>query len=86
MKRSAPANVRGIFCSAWDRQADDPIYTVRGNGFLHHMVRNLVGTFLLAGKGTLKPSDLLRILEARSRSAAGATAPASGLCLVNVEY
>ena len=50
------------------------------------MVRNLVGTFLLAGKGTLKASDLRRILEARSRSAAGATAPASGLCLVSVEY
>ena len=50
------------------------------------MVRNLVGTFLLAGKGTLKPSDLPRILEARSRSAAGATAPASGLCLLSVEY
>ena len=50
------------------------------------MVRNLVGTFLLAGKGTLKPSELLQILEARSRSAAGATAPASGLCLVSVEY
>jgi tRNA pseudouridine38-40 synthase len=50
------------------------------------MVRNLVGTFLLAGKGTLKPPDLKRILESRSRSAAGATAPASGLFLVNVEY
>jgi hypothetical protein len=36
------------------------------------------------GKGTLKASDLPRIMEARSRSAAGATAPASGLCLVSV--
>ena len=50
------------------------------------MVRNLVGTFLLVGKGTLKASDLARIMEARSRSAAGATAPAGGLCLVSVEY
>ena len=79
-------NVRRIFFSSWERRADEFVYTVRGNGFLHHMVRNLVGTFLLAGKGTLKPSDLPRILEARSRSAAGATAPASGLYLVNVEY
>ena len=47
---------------------------------------NLVGTFLLVGKGTLKVSDLPRIMEARSRSAAGATAPATGLCLVSVEY
>ncbi len=80
------SNVRTIFCSSWQRQADELVYTVRGSGFLHNMVRNLVGTFVLAGKGTLEPSGLSRILEARSRSAAGATAPASGLCLVSVEY
>jgi tRNA pseudouridine38-40 synthase len=80
------SNVRRIFCSTWQRQDDELIYTVRGSGFLHHMVRNLVGTFLLAGKGTLRPPDLPRILEARSRSAAGATAPAAGLCLQSVEY
>ncbi len=62
------------------------VYRVRGNGFLHHMVRNLVGTFMLAGKGTLKPEDVTRILKARDRSAAGPTAPASGLCMVKVEY
>ncbi len=83
---AAVSNLRQIFCSHWERQGDEFIYTVRGNGFLHHMVRNLVGTFLLVGKGTLKVSDLPRIMEARSRSAAGATAPAGGLCLVSVEY
>jgi tRNA pseudouridine38-40 synthase len=50
------------------------------------MVRNLVGTFVLVGKGTLQPDDISRILEARNRSAAGATAPAAGLFLVNVDY
>jgi len=80
------SNVRQIFSSEWQRQGDELIYTVRGSGFLHHMVRNLVGTFLLVGKGTLQPSDISRILAARSRSAAGATAPANGLCLLNVEY
>ena len=80
------SNVRKIFLSTWQRDADEFIYTVRGSGFLHHMVRNLVGTFLLVGKGTLKPSDLPRILEARSRAAAGATASANGLYLVSVEY
>ncbi len=84
--REEMSNVRQIFSSSWERQSDEFVYTVHGNGFLHHMVRNLVGTFVLAGKGALKASDLTRILEARSRSAAGATAPASGLCLVNVEY
>jgi tRNA pseudouridine38-40 synthase len=80
------SNVRTIFSSAWQRQADEFIYTVRGSGFLHHMVRNLVGTFILVGKGTLQPGDVTRILAARNRSAAGATAPASGLYLVDVEY
>ena len=80
------SNVRSIFSSSWERQADEFVYTVKGSGFLHHMVRNLVGTFILVGKGTLRPNDLSRILEARNRSAAGATAPASGLYLVNVEY
>ena len=80
------ANVRIIFSSSWEREEDELVYTVRGSGFLHHMVRNLVGTFILAGKGTLQAEDITRILEARNRSAAGATAPAAGLYLVNVEY
>ena len=63
------------------------MYEVRGSGFLHHMVRNLVGTFLLVGKGTLTPGNIAGILSARNRSAnPGATAPASGLYLVSVEY
>jgi tRNA pseudouridine38-40 synthase len=86
-RESAPAsNIRRIFSSNWERQGDEFVYTVRGSGFLHHMVRNLVGTFILVGKETLQPEDATRILEARNRSAAGATAPASGLYLVNVEY
>jgi len=80
------SNVRTIFSSSWVREGDELIYTVRGSGFLHHMVRNLVGTFLLMGKGTVSQEDLHGILEARVRSAAGPTAPASGLYLVAVEY
>lgn len=79
-------NVRRIFSSAWTRDGEELIYTVRGSGFLHHMVRNLIGTFLLAGKGTLSREDFRRILAARERSAAGPTSPASGLYLVEVEY
>jgi tRNA pseudouridine38-40 synthase len=79
-------NMRTIFESHWQRDGDELVYTVRGNGFLHHMVRNLVGTFLLVGKGTYSPDDVTRILTARDRSAAGPTAPACGLYLVEVEY
>jgi tRNA pseudouridine38-40 synthase len=80
------SNLRTIFSSGWARTGDEIIYTVRGSGFLHHMVRNLVGTFLLVGKGTLTADDFSGILAARDRSAAGATAPANGLYLVGVEY
>jgi tRNA pseudouridine38-40 synthase len=80
------SNVRTIFSSRWRREAGELAYEVRGSGFLHHMVRNLVGTFLLVGKGTLQPRDMVTILEAKNRSAAGATAPASGLYLVSVDY
>jgi tRNA pseudouridine38-40 synthase len=80
------SNVRRISSSVWERQGDEFVYTVKGSGFLHHMVRNLIGTFILVGKGTLPAEDVTRILEARNRSVAGATAPAAGLYLVNVEY
>lgn len=81
-----PNNVRTIFSSGWNRDGDELIYTVRGSGFLHHMVRNLVGTFLMIGKGSLTQPDMRRILDMRDRSAAAATAPAAGLFLVSVEY
>jgi tRNA pseudouridine38-40 synthase len=84
--RADPSGVRRIFHSGWTRMGDELVYTVKGSGFLHHMVRNLVGTFVLVGKGTLKPEDMIVILEQRKRSAAGATAPANGLYLVRVEY
>ena len=85
-EEESASNGRTICSSEWIRQEEEFIYTVRGSGFLQHMVRNLVGTFLLVGKGTLDRAGVKRILEARDRSAAGPTAPACGLCLVSVEY
>lgn len=79
-------NVRTIFSSEWSRQGDLLVYKVCGDGFLHHMVRNLVGTFLLVGKGSLTADSIAKILPARRRSEAGPTAPASGLFLVTIEY
>ena len=79
-------NIRTVNSSLWARTPDEFSYTIRGNGFLHHMVRNLVGTFLQVGKGSLQANDIPAILAGRNRSAAGPTAPACGLYLVNVEY
>jgi len=56
------------------------------NAFLHHMVRNLVGTFVDVGRGRTASDALPNIIAARTRSAAGSTAPPQGLFLVEVDY
>jgi tRNA pseudouridine38-40 synthase len=82
--------VRRIFSSNWEEQPSEAgallVYRVRGSGFLHHMVRNLVGTMLDVGRGRLRAKAIPEILAARRRSAAGPTAPARGLFLHSVEY
>jgi tRNA pseudouridine38-40 synthase len=79
--------IRTIFSSAWEQRSNELlVYRVRGSGFLHHMVRNLVGTMLEVGRGMLRSDDIARILAAKNRSAAGPTAPARGLFLHSVEY
>lgn len=81
------SSVRTLHRSEWSQtEADLLVYRVTGNGFLHHMVRNLVGTFLLVGRGQLAPEALPTILARRERAAGGPTAPASGLWLHSVEY
>jgi len=61
-------------------------YNVCANGFLHHMVRNIVGTLLEVGRGKLPCDDVLTILRSKNRSNAGPMAPAKGLFLVSVRY
>ena len=79
-------NTRTIHHSAWHEQEDLLIYQVTGSGFLHHMVRNLVGTFIEVGSGRISPEAVPAILAARNRRTAGPTAPARGLFLVEVVY
>ncbi len=78
--------VRTIFASGWGREGELVVYRVTGSGFLHHMVRNLVGTFVDVGRGRTPAGEIPGILAAKSRSAAGPTAPPQGLFLVGVEY
>jgi tRNA pseudouridine38-40 synthase len=66
--------------------ADHLVFAFEANGFLKHMVRNLVGTLVEVGKGRFTPGDFLGILAGKDRRQAGMTAPAHGLYLVSVRY
>ena len=83
-------SIRVIYSSVWEQRSLDDgellIYRVRGNGFLHHMVRNLVGTMLDVGRGYMEIDRIPKILKTGARAAAGPTAPAQGLYLHSVEY
>ncbi|MGQ9669957.1 MAG: tRNA pseudouridine(38-40) synthase TruA [Desulfosoma sp.] len=75
-----------IAAQAWRPDADHLYFRFQASGFLRHMVRNLVGTLVQAGRGLMGPDELAAILESRDRSRAGITAPAHGLYLVCVDY
>ena len=62
------------------------VITVKGNAFLHSMVRTIVGTLVVVGLGRRKPEWVQQVLEARNRSAAGENAPACGLVFWHVSY
>lgn len=68
------------------RAAEEVVVEASAPSFLHHQVRNIVGTLALVGEGKWCRADVETALAARDRAAAGPTAPASGLCLVRVDY
>ena len=77
--REGHSKVRTVFSSQLERREIRLVYRIRGSGFLKHMVRNIVGTLIEAGRGNI--ADLAALPD---RS--GPTAPAKGLFLVGVEY
>jgi tRNA pseudouridine38-40 synthase len=80
------STVRRIFHSRSARSGDLLIYSVRGSGFLKHMVRNIMGVLLEAGKGNLSRADIEKRFEPRCGIPPGPSVPALGLFLVSVEY
>jgi tRNA pseudouridine38-40 synthase len=68
------------------RDGDFLLFDFHANGFLHHMVRNLVGALVMVGKGTRPPEWIAEVLAARDRSVAAPTFPAGGLYLCGVDY
>ena len=80
------SKVRTIFSSRLELADQRLVYRVRGSGFLKHMVRNIVGTLLEAGKGNLDNQGVCALLAPGVTVKAGPTAPARGLFLMSVEY
>jgi tRNA pseudouridine38-40 synthase len=78
--------VRQVMEAQW--VADPPwfFFEIEANGFLFRMVRSIVGTLLEIGRGRLSTEQFQKILASRDRSLAGQTAPAQGLCLIQVNY
>jgi tRNA pseudouridine38-40 synthase len=85
---TARSPVRTIFRAEAEKHDLPGLWSidVAGNGFLRHMVRNIVGTAVEAGKGKFPPDRVGQILQAKDRSAAGLNAPPHGLFLWRVGY
>jgi len=83
---ASPDTVRRILSCRAEIRGSNLIFQVEGNGFLHHMVRNMVGTLLEVGRGRISLGQFEELLRTRDRTQAGFTAPAHGLTLVRVRY
>lgn len=79
-------NVCTVTCAEWTKEGDTLVFTIRSNRFLRDMVRSIVGTLVDVGRGKTSLSEFSSIIEQRDRGAAGTSAPACGLMLVDVEY
>ncbi len=80
------ANLSRVSRKVREEDASLITFRIRGNGFLYHMIRIIVGTLLQVGNGKREPEDIRNILEAKDRTKAGPTVPAKGLCLVELRY
>lgn len=81
-----PNSVRKVMRSEVEKKGDEIVYTVEAGGFLRYMVRTMVGTLLEVGKGKIPPEKIEDIFREKKRTLASPTAPAKGLCLVEVSY
>ena len=82
----APHARRDLQAIAVARTGDELVIEVRANAFLHHMVRNIVGSLLVVGRGERPPGWIAELLAGRDRTVAGPTAPATGLVFVGPLY
>ena len=84
-KKMKKSTVRTIKSFTVERVGEEIRFTVTGNGFLHNMVRILVGTLVEVGRGAREPESLPELFGGK-REQAGFLAPGKGLCLMEVRY
>ena len=78
--------IREIYSIDILEEGSQLVIRIRGNGFLYHMIRIIVGTLLVIGNGRRAPEDIRTMLAAKDRTTAGPTVPAHGLCLCALHY
>ncbi|WP_026527226.1 tRNA pseudouridine(38-40) synthase TruA [Butyrivibrio sp. VCD2006] len=82
----ALTHVRRIVSAKVNRNGDEIVIRITGNGFLYNMVRIIAGTLMEIGRGKGEPSDVKAMIEAKDRASAGPTAPPQGLFLIKYEF
>jgi tRNA pseudouridine38-40 synthase len=82
----AKTPVKTMYSIDIERRGDLIVFTLRATAFLHHMVRNIVGSLILAGNGNQPPEWMKQVLEGRDRSLAAPTFMPDGLYLARIEY
>ena len=86
IKSSIDKNIRTVISSDIKTDGNMIVFEITGNGFLHNMVRIIVGTLIEVGYGKREPEDVREIVRLKDRDKAGHTAPSKGLYLMNVKY
>lgn len=85
-KKGKKSTVRRIDEITIVREGQKIRFSFKGSGFLHHMIRIIMGTLLQVGKGERSPESIPEIIEAQNREMAGPLVPAKGLTLVKVLF
>ena len=83
---AGPGGERDVRRAIWNVQGEALRFEIEANAFLRGMVRGIVGTLLWVGRGKISAERFGEVMRSRDRAQAGPSAPAQGLCLINVAY
>ncbi|MDR1017670.1 MAG: tRNA pseudouridine(38-40) synthase TruA [Lachnospiraceae bacterium] len=86
IRTNAKTTVRTVTELSIEKEENEIVLRISGNGFLYNMVRIIAGTLIRVGRGFYEPEQVKEIIESRRRNAAGVTVPPNGLTLLKIEY